>query len=128
MYDELKLIGNLGSDPEMRYAGETAVTNFSLATNRKWTGQDGQKHEQVVWWRVSAWGKLAEICQKYLTKGRTVFVEGQIQPDDNGQPRTFQLKDGSWAASYEVRASKVLFLGSKGETVPISGTDEDLPF
>jgi single-strand DNA-binding protein len=130
MYHEIELIGNLGQDPEMRYVGETPVTNLSLATNKKWTGADGQKHEQVVWWRVSVWGKQAEACQQYLTKGRQVFIKAEMQPGDGGNPRTFQLKDGSWGASYEVRANKVLFLGSKGERVGANDVQsaDDLPF
>ena len=130
MYHNITLIGNLGQDPEMRYVGETAVTNLSLATNKKWTGQDGQKHEQTIWFRVSVWGKQAEACQQYLTKGRQVFIEGEIQPGEGGNPRTFQLKDGSWGASYELRANRVLFLGGKGERVDAAGVNsaDDLPF
>lgn len=130
MYHNITLIGNLGQDPDMKFFEDgTAVTNLSIASNKKWTGKDGQKHEQVVWWRVSVWGKLAEVCQQYLSKGRQVFIEGEIQPGEGGNPRTFQLKDGSWGASYELRANRVLFLGGKGERVDaMDANPENLPF
>jgi single-strand DNA-binding protein len=65
------LVGNLGADPEMRYtASGTAVAKFSLATSRKFTGKDGQKQEKTEWHRIVAWGKLAEICGQYLSKGK----------------------------------------------------------
>jgi single-strand DNA-binding protein len=74
------LVGNLGADPEVRYtAGGTAVAKFSLATSRKFTGRDGQKQEKTEWHRIVAWGKLAEICGQYLSKGRQVVIEGRIE-------------------------------------------------
>jgi hypothetical protein len=73
---------------EMRECAE-AVTNFSVASNRTWTGQDSEKHEQTVWYRVSAWNRLAEICNQYLQKGRQVYIEGELRPDENGGPRVF---------------------------------------
>ena len=74
------LIGNLGSDPEMRYtASGTAVAKFSLATSRKFTGKDGQKQEKTEWHRIVAWAKLAEICGQYLSKGKQVIIEGRIE-------------------------------------------------
>ena len=74
------LVGNLGADPEMRYtASGTAVCKFSLATSRKFTGKDGQKQEKTEWHRIVAWGKLAEICGQYLSKGKQVMIEGRIE-------------------------------------------------
>jgi single-strand DNA-binding protein len=74
------LIGNLGSDPEMRYtASGTAVCKFSLATSRKFTGKDGQKQDKTEWHRIVAWTKLAEICGQYLSKGKQVMIEGRIE-------------------------------------------------
>ena len=74
------LMGNLGSDPEMRYtASGTAVAKFSVATSRKFTGKDGQKQEKTEWHRIVAWGKLAEICGQYLGKGKQVMIEGRIE-------------------------------------------------
>ena len=78
--NKVMLIGNVGRDPEMRYiqSGEP-VTTFSLATTRRWTGQDGQKHEETEWHNVVAWRRLAEQCNEYLTKGSSVYIEGRIQ-------------------------------------------------
>ena len=74
------LVGKLGADPEMRYtAGGTAVCKFSLATNRRFTGKDGQKQDKTEWHRIVAWAKLAEICGQYLAKGKEVYIEGRIQ-------------------------------------------------
>jgi len=131
MYDKVELIGNLTRDPEMQHTQSgTEVTNLNIATNRKWTDKAGQKQEQVVWWRVSVWGKQAEACVQYLSKGRQVFVEGQVTPDENGNPRMFERNDGTIGTSFELRANRVLFLGSKGERVDASGVNsrEDLPF
>jgi len=117
MYQKLIVVGNLGGDPEMRYMPDgTAVTNFSVATNRKWTdGATGEPVEEVTWFRVSVWGKQAESCNQYLEKGRLVLVEGRLQPDPKtGGPRIWSRQvDGSAGASYDLRAFNVRFLGSQ---------------
>jgi len=78
--NKVQLIGNVGRDPELRYLpGGEPVTTFSLATNRRWTGQDGQLHEQTEWHSVVAWRRLAEQCGEFLAKGRHVYVEGRLQ-------------------------------------------------
>lgn len=133
MYEKLILIGNLGGDPEMRYMPSgTAVTNFSMATNRHWTTKDGEKKTQTVWYKVAVWGPAAEACNQYLTRGQRVMVEGQLNPDENGNPRVWQTKDGQPAASYEVTASVVKFLGASGQDQGHEETvvkDEDpIPF
>jgi len=89
MYQKIIIMGNLGNDPEMRYTPQgKPVTNFSVATNRKWTNADGTPGEETIWFRVSAWGKLGEVCNQYLSKGRQVFVEGRLRPDpETGAPR-----------------------------------------
>jgi len=116
MYHKVIIVGNLGRDPEMRYTPDgTAVTNFSVATNRKWTNQDGSKGEETVWFRVSAWRKLAEVCNQYLSKGRQVFIEGTLRPDENGAPRIWTGNDGQPRASFEVTAREVRFLGGRGD-------------
>jgi len=119
MYHKVIIVGNLGQDPEMRYTADgTPVTNFSVATNRKWTNQDGSQGEETVWFRVSAWRRLAETCNQYLSKGRQVFVEGMLKPDPNtGRPRIWTRQDGTAGASFEVRAFTVRFLGGRGEQV-----------
>src|SRR5256885_15070207 len=74
------LVGNLGKDPEVRYTpGGQAVANFTIATNEAWTGKDGQKQERTEWHRIVVWGKTAENCGEYLSKGRQVYIEGRLQ-------------------------------------------------
>ena len=111
-YQKIIIVGNLGRDPEMRYTGSgTPVTSFSVATNRRWTNQDGSPGEETVWFRVSAWRRLAETTAQYLSKGRQVMVEGRLRPDpETGGPRVYQRQDGSWGASFEITANRVIFL------------------
>lgn len=116
MYQKIVIVGNLGGDPEMRYTPQgDAVTSFNVATNRRWTGGDGQPAEETTWFRVSAWGKQAESCNQYLSKGRQVLVEGRLTPDrETGGPRIWESNDGDKRASYEIRALTVQFLGGTG--------------
>lgn len=100
------IVGRLGQDPEMKAVGQGAtVTRLNVATSENWVGKDGQKQERTEWHRIVVWGKLAEICGKYLAKGRQVYVEGRLQTrswEDNGQKKY----------STEIVASTVQFLGS----------------
>lgn len=118
MYQKILLVGNLGRDPEMRYLPSgAAVTSFSMATSEKWSGQDGQQQERTIWWRVSAFGKLAEVCNEYLRKGSKVLVEGRVTADPKtGNPRLWTGQDGSMRSSFEVTAATVKFLSSRGDT------------
>lgn len=127
MFQKILAIGNLGRDPEMRYTPDgKAVTNLSVATNKKWTDANGDLQERVVWLRVSIWGKQAEACNQYLKKGRQVFIEGELIADENGNPRIWQRDDGSAAASFEVRAFNVKFLGGRDEGErPSQDADDD---
>ena len=109
MFHKLTIVGNLGKDPEMKYTTDgKAVTTFSVAaSNRK---------DETVWFRVSTWDKQAETCNQYLHKGSKVLVEGALKADAQGNPRTYERKDGlGWAASFEVVASSVRFLSGKDE-------------
>lgn len=116
MWHTIIVAGNVGRDPEMRYTPSgQAVTSFSVATSRSYTGQNGQQVKETIWFRISAWGKLAETCSQYLHKGSKVLVEGRLVPDDKGNPRTFQRQDGTTGASFEISAATVRFLSSKGE-------------
>jgi single-strand DNA-binding protein len=117
MYQRLVLVGNLGRDPETHYPSSgVPITNFSVATNHKWSDSEGQVQEETVWFRVSTYGKLAETCQQYLTKGQKVLVEGTLLADpQTGGPRTFSRKDGTTGTAFEVRATSVRFLNSKSE-------------
>lgn len=140
MYHKILIVGNLGRDPEMRYTPDgTPVTNFSVATNRKWTNPDGSQGEETVWFRITAWRKLAETCNQYLQKGRQVFIEGRMQPDKNtGGPRIWTGNDGVARAQYEVTAETVRFLGGRGEAAapveapgveePPTEPEEEIPF
>jgi single-strand DNA-binding protein len=88
--NKIMLIGNLGQDPEIRTTSNgSRVANFSLATSRRWTGQDGQQQEKTEWHRIVAWTALADIAEQYLKKGDRVYVEGEIQY------RSYEDKDGN---------------------------------
>jgi single-strand DNA-binding protein len=117
MYQKLVIVGNLGTDPEMRYTSSgQAVTHFNVATNRRWTDNNGQQQEETVWFRVSVWGKQAEACNQYLSKGQKVLVEGRLTADkESGGPRVWTDQNGKPKASYEVSAFEVRFLGTRSE-------------
>jgi single-strand DNA-binding protein len=129
MYHKVIIVGNLGQDPEMRYTPDgTPVTNFSVATNRKWNNRDGSQGEETVWFRITAWRQLAELCNQYLSKGRQVFVEGRMNPDrETGGPRVWTSNDGQPRASFEVTAATVKFLGGRGEGTDTSVSYQDAP-
>ena len=100
------LLGRLGQDPELKYTpGGAAVCNFSLATTEAWTDKQGQKQEKTEWHRVVVWGKLAELCNQYLAKGRQAFLEGRLQT------RSWDDKDGNKRYTTEILASTVQFIG-----------------
>jgi len=124
--NKIILIGNVGGDPEMRYTPNgKAVTSFSVATNHRYSTASGETREETDWFRISAWGKQAEQCNQFLTKGRQVYVEGRLHA------RTWEGQDGQTRTSLEVTSDRVLFLGKRtpgalseeGELEP-----EDLPF
>ena len=130
MYHKIVIVGYLGRDPEMRYTPDgTPVTNFSVATSRKWSRADGTQVDETVWFRVTAWRRQAEVCNQYLQKGRLVLVEGRLQPDEKGNPRTFTRNDGTPGASFEVTAQTIKFLGGRGEAPPaeVPGVPEEPP-
>jgi len=122
MFQKVILVGNLGRDPEMRYTpGGQAVCNLSVATNRTWS-RDGEQQKETAWFRVTVWGRQAETVNQYLKKGRSVLVEGRLNPDENGNPRIWTSNDGQPRASFEVTAQTIRFLGGRGEEM---GFDED---
>lgn len=105
------LIGNLGRDPEVRFTPSgQAVANFTIATNDSWTDKQGQKQERTEWHRIVVWGKLAELCGEYLSKGRQCFVEGRLQT------REWTDKEGKKNYTTEVVAQNVQFLGGRGDS------------
>ena len=145
MYQKIIFVGNLGSDPEMRYLPNgTAVTSFSVAVNRRWTDtQSGQPVDETTWFRVKVWNKQAEVANQYLSKGQKVLVEGVLTPDrQTGGPSIYTRRDGTAGASFEVRAETVRFLNSRedsssapsggGSEASYSGgghaEEEDIPF
>ena len=126
MYQKIIVAGNLGGDPEMRYMADgTAVTNFSLATNRSWTDRNsGQPVKETTWFRISVWGRQAESSNQYLSKGRQVIVEGRLRADPNtGGPRMFTRQDGTVGSSYEITADTVRFIGSREDSESFTSGD-----
>ena len=110
------LVGNLGADPELRYTNTgTAVANFRIATNDTWTDKNGEKQERTEWHAIVAWGKLGEICGKYLKKGRPVYVEGRLQT------RQWEDQQGNKRFTTEVVAQTMQMLGRPGEGAGESG-------
>jgi len=108
MFSKTIVVGHLGRDPELRFTPSgQQVCSFSVATSRSWTDQSGQQQEKTTWFRVTAWGKLGELCHQYLSKGRLVLVEGEVDASawtaQTGEPR----------ASLELNARNVRFLGGR---------------
>lgn len=130
------IVGNLGRDPEMRYTPSgKPVTSFSVASSRSYNNPSGEKVDETIWFRVTAWDRQAEICSQYLHKGSKVLVEGRLTPDKNGGPRIWTKQDGTTAASFEVTASTVRFLSPRGESTGEPMTDnvgepngDEIPF
>jgi single-strand DNA-binding protein len=115
-YHTIIIVGNLGREPEMRYTPSgQPVTSFSIASNRSYMNTGGEKVDETIWFRVTTWGKQAETCNQYLRKGSKVLVEGRLVPDKNGGPRIWTKQDGTSGASFEVTASTVRFLSTRGE-------------
>jgi len=103
------LIGNLGADPEVRYTqGGLLVANLRIATTKKFRDRDNNLQEKTEWHRVVVWDKQAEHCKQYLSKGRQVYVEGELET------REWTDKDGQKRYSTEVKANQIVFLGAQG--------------
>lgn len=124
MFEQIILIGNLGRDPELRFTPNgKPVTSFTLAANARWTNADGTPGERVTWYQVTCWGRLAEVTNEHLTKGRRVMViasriEADAYLDSEGQPR----------ASLKVTADAIKFLDANGNAPQVDEPAEDLPF
>jgi single-strand DNA-binding protein len=104
------LVGNLGADPEIRYTPSgTAVANFRIATSENWTNKEGQRETRTEWHRIVTFGKLAEICGEYLSKGKQVYIEGRIQT------RQWDDKEGVKRYTTEVVANTMQMLGRPGD-------------
>lgn len=119
------LIGNLGRDPEVRYtANGQAVANFPLATTEYGASKDGNRQEYTEWHRIVAWGRLAEICGEYLTKGKSVYIEGSLRT------RSWEDKEGvtKWTTEIVARSMQILTpAGSGGSSQKSSSSKENIP-
>ena len=116
MINKVILVGRLGRDPELRYTPSgTAVANFSLATDERWSS-NGESQSRTEWHNIVVWSKLAEICNQYLTKGRLVFIEGRLQTRD------WEDKDGNKRRTTEIVASDMKMLGGRREEAPVAQT------
>jgi single-strand DNA-binding protein len=108
--NKVMLIGNLGKDPEVRFtASGQAVASFSLATSEKFKGKTGELEERTEWHNITLWGKLAEIAGEYLSKGKTVYIEGRLQT------RKWQDKSGNDRYTTDIVGEKMQMLSPKGE-------------
>lgn len=128
------VIGNLGGEPEMRFAPSgRPVTSFNVATNWRYTTAEGERREETEWFTVVTWGKLAEQCNQFLNKGRLVYVEGRLHS------HSWDGQDGQKHSRNEIIANRVSFLDRQGAAVPATGEKpaegggdeiepEDLPF
>jgi len=106
--NKVQLIGNLTRDPELRYTPSgTAVCSFSIATNRSWTNDAGEKKDEVEFHRIVAWNKLAELCSQFLVKGRKVYVEGRLQT------RSWAAQDGTQKQTTEIVINDMILLDSR---------------
>ena len=112
--NKIIVIGNLGRDPEMRYtASGQSVTSFSIASSRRYTTSSGEQREETEWFTVNAWGRLADLCNQYLTKGRQVYIEGRLHS------RSYEGRDGQMRFANDINLTDVQFLRGA------SGTGED---
>jgi single-strand DNA-binding protein len=126
--NKVMIIGNLGSEPEMRFTPNgRPVTSFSAATNRRYTTSEGERREETEWFTIVTWGKLAEQCNQYLTKGRLVYVEGRLHS------HSWEGQDGQRRSRNEIIADRVSFLDRQasaslpGDSVPFSGDSASPP-
>lgn len=139
--NKVMLIGNLGKDPEVRYTPSgAAVASFNLATSERFKNKSGEWEERTEWHRVTLWSKLAEIAGEYLSKGKTVYIEGRLQT------RKWQDNSGNERYTTEIVGEKMQMLSPKGEgrrsgggdvtSEPVNGggfeeppfQDDDIPF
>lgn len=125
--NRVELIGNLGADPEVRYTQSgQAVCNFRMATNERWNNKQGNAQSRTEWHRIVVWGKQAEACGQYLSKGRQVRVEGRLQTNK------WKAADGSDRYTVQIVAHRVDFLSpppkaqTEQEVVPSAEVDPTL--
>jgi single-strand DNA-binding protein len=116
------IIGNLGADPEGRDAGSGRVVNLRIATSRNYTDKQGQRHEDTEWHSVTLWNKLGELAERYLKKGRSVYIEGRLKTRD-----WVDQKTGEKRYKTEIVAHEMTFLGGDGDRRPSAGGQTSQP-
>ncbi len=137
-FNKITIVGYLGRDPELRFTPQgTPVCDFSMATTERRKDKSGEYHDQTTWFRVSFWGKLAEISNQYLAKGKLAYVEGKLSQ------REWQDRDGNQRTSLEVNGTDLQFIGSRSddaggasrsdsqqsaEPAKTAVTEDDVPF
>ena len=120
--NKVMLIGRLGHDPEMRYTPSgKPLTKFQMAVNRSWTSADSEKKTETEWFTIVSWGKLAEICNQYLKKGRQVYIEGRLHT------RNWKDEEGANHSSVEVVAQEMIMLGVATEEDPADQPEKATP-
>ncbi len=108
--NKIIVIGNLGSDPEMRYTPNgQSVTSFNIASNRRYRTADGEQREETEWFRCSAFGRLADVCNQYLTRGQQIYVEGRLKG------RSYTDRDGQPRYSLDITLTEMQMLGRRGD-------------
>ena len=110
------LIGRLGGDPELKYTPSgTPVAKFSLATDESYKDRSGEQQKHTEWHNIVAWNKLAEICGQYLTKGKQIYIEGNIRS------RQWQDQSGNKRTTYEIIAQRMQMLGTRADSERAAG-------
>lgn len=118
-FNKAMLMGNITRDPELKYLPNgTAVTTFTIASNRVYKPKEGEKKEEVTFMRIVVWGKRAEVCGEHLRKGASVFIEGRIQN------RSWEGEDGQKKYVVEIVANNVQFLGGKKDNADTRPADQ----
>ncbi|MCX6054837.1 MAG: single-stranded DNA-binding protein [Chloroflexi bacterium] len=121
--NKVMIIGHLGRDPEMRYTPSgRPVTTFTVATNRSWNTTDGERHNETEWFNIVVWGNLAEVCNKYISKGQQVYLEGRLQT------RRWQDAEKNKRSSVEIIASEMMILGDRRDSVQSNNEAQDTVF
>lgn len=131
-FNKIIIVGNLGKDPELRYTPQgTPVCSFSLATNEKRKGRDGEAADVTTWFKVTLWGRQAETASQYLAKGRPVYIEGRLRVEE------YTDREGAKRHSLEVNATDMQFIGggnsqsaqsSNAKDAAPKDDDDDPPF
>jgi len=121
--NKVMIIGNLGKEPELRYTPSgRPVTTFSVAVSRSWKSSNGEHRSETEWFKIVAWGKLAEICKEYLHKGQQVYIEGRLQT------RQWEDKEGQQRTTVELIANEMTMLGERREkSLSEENSAEDVP-